>query len=107
MTHIHSNSPATKAQLAEINDIKHLSHFYKATHPDIATTQLLKYIGFNIAGLQGSKRANLGSSETHRLLPHKTLPWAVCTCGRWELSGTERQAAIEHGRHRSHARKPA
>jgi hypothetical protein len=103
----HSNSTATKAQLFEINEIKQLASFYKATHPTLATSQLLKYIGFNIAGLQGSKRANLGSSETHHILQHKTLPWAVCSCGRWELSGTESQAKIEHARHRSHTRKAA
>jgi hypothetical protein len=107
MTHIHSNSTATKAQLAEINEIKHLSHFYKATHPDIATMELLKYIGFNIAGLQWLKRAKVGSSETHRLLQHKTLPWAVCSCGHFDVAATEAQAKIEHGRHRSHARKPS
>lgn len=107
MTHIHSNSTASKAQLAEINDIKHLASFYKATQPDLATANLLKCIGFNIAGLQASKRANLGKSDTHCLLQHKTLPWAVCSCGHWEIAGTEGQCKIEHGRHRSQARKAA
>lgn len=105
MTHIHSNSTASKAQLAEINDIKDLAYFLKDTQPTLATSDLLKWMGFNIAGLQASKRAIPALSQTHRLLPHKTLPWAVCSCGRWELSGTEKQCAIEHGRHRSHVRK--
>ena len=79
----------------------------RAVQPRIPTPTLLKMAGFRIAGLQGRKRP-LSQSHGHLLAWNPTFKWAICLCGRWELTDklerteefAEEFAVAQHASHK-------
>ena len=79
-----------------------LASFYKRTQPNLHTLDLLKIMGFQIAGLRRRFGAVLPSPRPHVLVWNPKLEWGICLCGRWEVFGME-EARARHG-HKIHER---
>lgn len=74
-----------KEGIPNLAELLEMVSFYKQVDRDIATPLLLKYGGFNIKGLQGTKEG-ISGSQGHALAWNETLSVGLCFCG-WK--GTE------------------
>ena len=79
-----------------------LASFYKRTQANLHTLDLLKIMGFDIAGLRRRFGAILPSPRPHVLVWNLRLEWGICLCGRWEAFGMD-EARATHG-HKIHER---
>ena len=79
-----------------------MASFYKRTQANLHTLDLLKIMGFHIAGLRRRFGAVLLSPRPHVLVWNAKLDWGICLCGRWEAFGMEEPRA-RHG-HKIHER---
>ena len=78
-----------------------LAFFYKQTQPNLHTLDLLKIMGFQIAGLQRRFGRLLPSPRPHVLIWNPTLQWGICLCGKWE--NVEEEARVRYS-HKVHER---
>lgn len=73
-----------------------LASFYKRTQPNVHTLNLLKIMGFQVAGLQRRFGAVLPSPRPHVLIWNPKLEWGICLCGKWEILEAEEPMARRH-----------
>jgi len=79
-----------------------MASFYKRSQPNLHALNLLKIMGFQIAGLQRRLGRVLPSPRPHMLVWNPQLQWGICLCGKWELLDAE-EARVRHN-HKMHAR---
>jgi hypothetical protein len=94
-----SKKTSTRHKYAELLN---MASFYKRAQPNLHTLDLLKIMGFHIAGLRRRFGRVLPSPRPHVLVWNPTLQWGICLCGKWEAFGME-QARARHG-HQIHER---
>lgn len=86
-------------------ELLRLASFYQQTQPNVRTLDLLKAMGFKIAGLARRFRGSLPCPRPHVFVWNPTLQWGVCLCGKWEERGMEETRARK--RQQMHARLEA
>lgn len=94
-----SKRTSTRHKYAELLSI---ASFYKRAQPNLHTLDLLKIMGFHIAGLQRRFGRVLPSPRPHLLVWNLKVQWGICLCSRWQVFGVE-EARARHV-HKIHER---
>jgi len=99
MIHKRARKEGKNESICNLAELLSIMAFYRQVDSNLRTADLLKYAGFKIKGLRGTKQA-ISQGQGHTFIWQDLLSVGMCLCGWKGTEGwTYDMTSIQHGIH--------